>query len=336
MINPELTRRQIVKTPACIGVASLFGLGRAVAAEPPPEIRKIRLVKMPTICLAPQYLAEELLHLEGFTEVEYVDLDRIAAPDMLFSDRADFTVAAPPDALPALDAGKSMVVLAGIHGGCYELFATQQIRTLRDLKGKRIAVGAIGSTEYYFIASMLAYVGLDPRKDVHWVAGETFDATMRVFTDGKADAFLAFPPQPQELRAKKFARAILNTAQDRPWNQYYCCLIAARPQYVSKYPVATKRAIRAVLKATDMCASDPQGAARFIVAKGYGSSYETALEVIKSLSYARWRTDNPEDSLRFHGLRLHEVGLIKTNPTKLIAKGTDWRFLNELKRELKA
>jgi NitT/TauT family transport system substrate-binding protein len=35
-------------------------------------------------------------------------------------------------------------------------------------------------------------------------------------------------------------------------------------------------------------------------------------------------------------LRSHEVGMIKSNPQKIIALGTDWRFLNELKKELKA
>jgi NitT/TauT family transport system substrate-binding protein len=72
------------------------------------------------------------------------------------------------------------------------------------------------------------------------------------------------------------------------------------------------------------------------VAKGYESRYDVALQVIKSLSYDRWRTHDPEDSLRFYGVRLHEVGMIKNHPNELIAKGTDWRFWNELKRELKA
>ena len=40
--------------------------------------------------------------------------------------------------------------------------------------------------------------------------------------------------------------------------------------------------------------------------------------------------------MRFYALRLHEVGMIKSNPQQIIAEGTDWRFLNELKRELKA
>ena len=57
---------------------------------------------------------------------------------------------------------------------------------------------------------------------------------------------------------------------------------------------------------------------------------------MKNIPYNRWREDNPEDTLRFHSLRLHEVGMIKSSPQKLIAQGTDWRFLNEIKRELKA
>jgi NitT/TauT family transport system substrate-binding protein len=158
---------------------------------------------------------------------------------------------------------------------------------------------------------------------------------MQYFMDGKVDAFLAFPPQPQQLRERKIGRVILNTAQDRPWDQYFCCMSTARKDFVAKNPIATKRAVRAILKATDMCAREPERAARYIVAKGYESRYDVALEVLKSLSYNRWRTYDANNSLLFYGLRLHEVGLIKTNPEKLIAQGTDWRFLNELRRELK-
>jgi NitT/TauT family transport system substrate-binding protein len=110
-------------------------------------------------------------------------------------------------------------------------------------------------------------------------------------------------------------------------------MIAARPDFVRR--LSRQRAVRAILKAADLCANAPEQAARSIVAKGYESRYEVALEVIKSLSYARWRTHNPEDTLRFYGLRLHEVGMIKHTPQKLIAQGTDWRFLTELKKELK-
>jgi NitT/TauT family transport system substrate-binding protein len=315
----------------------MLGVNRPARAEPPPETKKIRLVKMQTICLAPEYVAEDLLRLEGFSEVEYVEIDTIIAPDLLAENRADVTVSAPPSLLPELDEGKQVVALAGIHGGCYELFGNAQLRSIRDLRGKRVSVERIGhGTEYFYLASMLAYVGMDPRKDIQWLEGGTFDGMMNLFIEGKADAFLGFPPQPQQLRRKKIGHVIVNTAQDRPWSEYYCCLISARPQFVKENPVATKRAVRAILKATDICANEPERAARYIVAKGYEPSYDVALEVVKSLSYNRWRTYNVEDSLRFFGVRLHESGMIKTDPNKLIAQGTDWRFLNELKRELKA
>ena len=45
---------------------------------------------------------------------------------------------------------------------------------------------------------------------------------------------------------------------------------------------------------------------------------------------------DPEDSFRFYALRLYEAGLIKSTPNKIIAENTDWRFFDELKRELKA
>jgi NitT/TauT family transport system substrate-binding protein len=99
--------------------------------------------------------------------------------------------------------------------------------------------------------------------------------------------------------------------------------------------VATKRALRALLKAADVCAQDPQRAARYLVERGYTPRYDTALEVVKELPYRSWREYEAEDTIRFHALRLHEVGMIKTTPLKLIAQGTDWRFLDELKRELK-
>jgi NitT/TauT family transport system substrate-binding protein len=111
--------------------------------------------------------------------------------------------------------------------------------------------------------------------------------------------------------------------------------MAANREFVKKYPVATKRALRAILKAADRCADQPERTARYLTDKGY-AKYELALEVLKDVPFRRWRESDPEDTLRFHALRLREAGMIKSDPNQLIAQGTDWRFLNELKRELKA
>jgi NitT/TauT family transport system substrate-binding protein len=104
---------------------------------------------------------------------------------------------------------------------------------------------------------------------------------------------------------------------------------------VRRNPVATKRALRALLKATDLCANEPLRSAQYLVDKGYTDNREYALQTLTDVPYGKWREYNPEDSVRFFGLRLHEVGMVKSTPQNLITQGTDWRFLNELKRELK-
>jgi NitT/TauT family transport system substrate-binding protein len=129
---------------------------------------------------------------------------------------------------------------------------------------------------------------------------------------------------------------ILNTATDRPWSQYFCCIAFGNRDLVRDHPVATKRALRAILKAADMCASEPKQAAQRLVDGGFTERYDYALQTLTELPYDRWREFDPEDSMRFFALRLHEAGMIQTSPNALLAEGTDWRFLNELKRELKA
>ena len=330
-------RRQFLARTSAVGAAAFLGLpGQATAADPPPEIKKIRLLHVPAICHAPQYLAEEMLHLEGITEVEYVPFGTRYIPDALATSKADMSMWNAMEFIPYLDANKPVVVLAGIHGGCFEVFANERVRSIRDLKGKTVAIMYFGGGDHILLSSMLAYVGIGPR-EVNWMPGTTslLDA-MDAFTSGKADAFVGFAQQPVELRAKKIGHVIVSTTTDRPWSQYYCCMLGANRDFVQRYPVTTKRAMRAILKAADLCASDPLLVARFLSDKLYEPRYQIGLEVVKSLPYNRWREANPEDTIRFHALRLHEVGMIKSTPQKLIAQGTDWRFLNELKKELKA
>jgi NitT/TauT family transport system substrate-binding protein len=90
------------------------------------------LVHAPAICFAPQYLAEELLRLEGFTEVEYVN-EAMQSSAVVAEGRADISMEATPAYLPSIDAGRPAVVLAGIHAGCYELFGHERVLAIRDL-----------------------------------------------------------------------------------------------------------------------------------------------------------------------------------------------------------
>jgi NitT/TauT family transport system substrate-binding protein len=139
-------------------------------------------------------------------------------------------------------------------------------------------------------------------------------------------------PGPQELRG----RMILSLTTDKPWSEYFCCFAYGNRAFVRDHPVATKRYLRAILKAADVCATAPATAARRLVDGGFTPRYDYALQTLTELPYGRWREFDPEDTLRFYALRLNEIGMIKSSPKAILAEGTDWRFLNEVKRELKA
>jgi NitT/TauT family transport system substrate-binding protein len=333
----QVGRRHFLKCAATIGAAGLLGARHALGAvEAPLETTKIRFVHAPSICIAPLYLAEELLRMDGFTEVQYLPLGTRNGPFALADGRGDVAMWDTPGLIPHLDAGRALVLLAGVHGGCYELFTNERVRAIRDLRGKTVAIQYFGGGDHVLLSSMLAYVGINPVQDVKWIAGENVRDAMGLFIDGKADAFLGFAQQPEELRIKKVGHVIVNTAQDRPWSQYFCCMIGANRDFAQRNPIATKRVMRAILKSADICAADPQRAARFLSDKLYEPRYQIGLNVMKGLPYNRWREADPEATLRFHALRLHEAGMIKTEPNQLVSRSTDWRFLNELKKELKA
>jgi NitT/TauT family transport system substrate-binding protein len=226
--------------------------------------------------------------------------------------------------------------LAGVHSGCYELFAHEPIRTVSDLKGKRVGIRALRSAGHRYIAMMAAHVGLDPHKDIAWVTPGPSGTPMQLFAERKVDVFLGFPPEPQELRARRIGRVILNTATDKPWSDYLCCTALGNRDFVRAHPIATKRYLRAILKAADICAAEPERVARQLVDEGVTEQYDYALQSLTELPYDVWREFDPEDTLRFYALRLHEIGMIKSTPNEILAQGTDWRFLNELRRELKA
>jgi NitT/TauT family transport system substrate-binding protein len=329
------TRRSFLTTLSSAGVVGLVRARDSYAQEAPPETTTVRLGKIYGICIAPQYVAEDLLRAEGFTDVRYVATNPgISTALALARGEIDFTTNYAPPMAISIDAGEPITIVGGEHVGCFEVFAREGIRSIADLRGKNVGVQSIGSSQHVFLSVIAAHVGLDPAKDIHWITS-TSPKPMELFADGKIDAFLGLPPEPQELRGRNIGRVIVNSVLDRPWSQYFCCVLAGNRGYIRKYPIATKRVLRAIVKAADLCASEPARVARQIVDAGFTPSYDYALQTIKEISYVRWREYNPEDAVRFYALRLREAGMIKSSPNKILADGTDWRHWNELKRELK-
>ncbi|TIO17715.1 MAG: ABC transporter substrate-binding protein [Mesorhizobium sp.] len=307
-------RRRFLAGLTTVGAAAFVGARTASSEEAPLETTTVRFTKSPGICIAPQYVAEDLIRAEGFTDFQYVDATAgLASTAMLSRGEVDFLVDFGTAFVISIDGGAPIKVLAGVHVGCYELFAHEDIKSVLDLKGKSVGVGQnLGSDPHVFVSAMTTNVGLDPVKDINWVTSE--DNSMKLFAEGKIEAFLSFPPEAQELRARKIGHVIVNSITDRPWSQYYCCMLASNAAYAEKYPAATKRVVRAILKAADICVSNPERVARLLVDGGYTEQYDYARQALMEIPYAKWREYDPEDTIRFFSLRLHEAGMVKSSP----------------------
>ena len=288
-MTAKQTRRRFLSNASMALGATLLQAPPA-RAEGQLETTSLRFMKSPSICLAPQDIADELLRAEGFRDIRYVPLGSMQ--EALAGGELDLGLEYASKYVEAIDRGLAVTVLAGAH------------------------------------------VGLDP-KDIHWVTSRS-PKPSELFVTGRIDAFLGFPPEPQELRARNVRHVVVNSAVDRPWSQYFCCMLAGNSEYVRKYPVATKSVLRAILKAADLCATEPAVVARRLVDHGFTDRYDDALQMLSDLPYDKWREYVAEDTVRFYALRLYEAGMIKSSPQKIIADNTDWRFLDELKRELKA
>src|SRR5215467_14464225 len=162
-------RRGFLRGLSLAGAAGFLGAPRRGHAEPPPETTRLRLLKTGSICWAPQYVAEDLLHEEGFGEVTYVDMPTGAISVRLAAGDADLGMNFVGPNIVRVDAGDPVVFLAGVHVGCFEVSATDRVQRMHDLRGKTAVVASLNGAEHIFFSTIMANVGLDPRKDIRWV-----------------------------------------------------------------------------------------------------------------------------------------------------------------------
>ena len=308
------SRRYFLASASLTAAAGILSPRGSLAAEGPPETTTIRLKQSAAICFAPVYVVEPFLRTEGLTDIRYVDAGLgIPSGEVLARGDLDFDITFAGTVVHHLDLGRPVTAVGGLHVGCYELFAREPIRSVRDLKGRRVGIQSINSSAYFYISIMAKHVGLDPNEDIEWVVPPSGDA-MQWFIAGETDAFLGFPPEPQELRARGFNRVIVSALTDRPWSQYFCCMIYGNAAWVREHPVATKRFLRAMYKAAEFCTAEPEAAAQQLVDGGFAERYDYALETIELVPYDLWHEYDSEDAMRFYALRLHEVGDAQFEP----------------------
>jgi NitT/TauT family transport system substrate-binding protein len=296
----------------------------------------VRIVN-PVQCDPGLFLAKSYLLAEGFTDVQFVNTP-FTSWGWINDNKADFACAHSEFAVGAIDAGVPLLVLTGLHSGCLELWVRDGIARVSDLRGKRISVRVndVSDMFYAWFATYLGFVGMR-QTDVEFVTAkgpDDYDGMVDAFKEGRADAFLAGGAEGPRLRrlAKAPGHVFLETMIDKPWSQYFCCNLVVNREWARQNPNATKRVTRALLHATDAAARSPARAARDVVAMG-GFDDESIVTDTMAMCTYNWRDLDPEDTLRFFALRLADAKLVTKTPQQILAQGTDFAYMRQLKTE---
>jgi NitT/TauT family transport system substrate-binding protein len=192
-------RRHFLKGLTAAGAAGVLGSGRALANEGPPEVATIRIhledaapnvvngLAQSTTCAGPLYISGDLLRAEGFTDVRFVPVkfgSRLS--EAFVTGSIDFDVMFAPEAIGRVDTGVPITALAGLHPGCFELFAHPPIRNFTELKGKRVGINDdLSSANHLYVSIMAAHVGLDPDKDILWITADNAPDPKELFVQAR-------------------------------------------------------------------------------------------------------------------------------------------------------
>lgn len=257
-------------------LASCGGAGSSTAGKSggsPSAGAKLKPVKLGwwgATCEAPLYVAyhQGFFAREGL-RVELVNLGQASAKDAIASGKVDGAPGITFEWLKPIEQGQDIRVTGGLHGGCLRLVAAKDkgITTLADLKGKTIATDQIGGSAHSFFTVVLAGAGIDPTKDVTFVAypGAQLETAL---TKGDAVAVAAADPFPFLIvsggKGVELASNLTGSYKD-----HFCCAIGLNGALIDESPATAAAVTRAWLSAAAWIGSNPDQTAKIEVDNKY-------------------------------------------------------------------
>jgi NitT/TauT family transport system substrate-binding protein len=273
---------------ATFALTVLMGCNKDDGSAAGDRAGKIRVGYIGITCEAPIFMAVE----KGFFKEEGLEVDLVKCEwskykDVLALGGYDITHHLVMYFLKPIEQGLDVKFTAGIHRGCLRVQAAANgnVRSVQDLRGKRIGVPGMGTPPFIFANRVLGANGMDAGKDVSWrvfPAGELGLALDK----GEVDAIADSEPIGTLLLAQGKVRNIADQATDAPYKDEYCCAVIANGKYLAKHPRETAAATRALLKGAKWVETNPAAAARLSVEKKYlASNPELNTTAISNLRY---------------------------------------------------
>ena len=252
-------------------VAFLAGCHRGPGES---DSNKVRVGYIGLTCEAPIFSAvEKGFFKEEGLEVSLVKCDWKNYKDVLALGGYDVTHHLVMYFLKPIEQGLDVKFTGGIHRGCLRLQAgiNGSIRTVKDVRGKRIGVPGMGTPPFIFANRVLGANGIDPSREITWLvypAGELGLALDK----GEVDAVADSEPIGSLLVAQGKVRNIADQAVDMPYADEYCCAVLVNGKFLARNPKASAAATRALLKGAKWVEANPRAAARLSVERKYLAS----------------------------------------------------------------
>jgi ABC-type nitrate/sulfonate/bicarbonate transport system substrate-binding protein len=195
-----------------------------------------------------------------------VDLQFVASNTgipALISDQTQFALIGGPETLGANVEGADLVIVLQNSGSQpYVMEASSSIKTIDDLKGKKIGISTLGSSSDTATRIALRAKGLNSETDVQIVAVGSLQNRMSAMLNGAVDAGLASPPDTLQLEDGGMHQLFdLSTIDMPPLAQ---CLVTKRSTINTQHDLV-QRVVNAVVEATAIQKKDKAASEKALV-----------------------------------------------------------------------
>lgn len=245
----------------------VFLTGSMNAAVKTAGLTKVRIGHSGSTCETPLFVAYERgLYKEEGLDVELIKGNFDINKEGLATGKIDVSDGLPLQWIKPIEQGLDIKFTAGIHTGCIRLLAPlgSNIKQLKDLRGKTIGVPNIGGGPMNFVARLLVIDGIDVKTGVTWKA---FPAPQleTALEKGEVDAIAVTDPTAQQVLDNGKVRVVADSATHEHFKDEYCCLVVISGRLIKESPETAAAVTRAILKAGQWVAKNPQAAAKIAV-----------------------------------------------------------------------
>ncbi len=309
----------------CLGALLLTGCKSKVetAAKTAEGLTKIKIGYIGLTCEAPLYVAYE----KGYFKEMGLEAEMVKCEWTQFKDAlglGSFHVAHQPIMayLKPIEEGLDVKLTAGIHKGCLRIQTVKDgaIKTVADLKGKRIGVPGMGTPPFIYANRMLGDAKIDPRNDVQWKVFPSGELPLAL-EKGEVDAVATSEPIGSILLATGKVQNVTDQTIDPGYADEYCCAVLMNGKYLETNPEAAAAATKAIMKGAKWVETNPRAAAILSVEKKYiASNPELNATALGRLRYMP-SISGGRDAIRTTAESMKKAGILK--PDMDVAKATD-------------